>query len=282
MGSSTRLGKREAIGGATVERWFQDFLKREAAERSAAPCPRVLGIDEHFFTRRLGYATTFCDLRRHAVYDVVLGRSEASLEKYLERLPGKDQVQVVCMDLASGYRVMVRKHFPNARIVADRFHVIRLINHHFLACWRDIDPVGAKHRGLLSLMRRHRHNLNPEQRTKLSAYFDRFPAIGHIYRFKQRLCYLLLKQHRTRKQCSPLATRFLKAIYQLRQARLAQLVALGDTLNAWSAEIATMWRFTRNNGITEGFHTKMEVLQRQAYGFRNFNNYRLRVKIMCS
>ena len=47
-------------------------------------------------------------------------------------------------------------------------------------------------------------------------------------------------------------------------------------------EIATMWRFTRNNGITEGFHTKMEVLQRQAYGFRNFNNYRLRVKVMCS
>ena len=32
-----------------------------------------------------------------------------------------------------------------------------------------------------------------------------------------------------------------------------------------------MWRFTRNNGITEGFHTKMEVLQRQAYGFRNFH-----------
>ena len=42
-----------------------------------------------------------------------------------------------------------------------------------------------------------------------------------------------------------------------------------------------MWRFTRNNGITEGFHTKMEVLQRQAYGFRNFRNYRLRVRVMC-
>ena len=40
-----------------------------------------------------------------------------------------------------------------------------------------------------------------------------------------------------------------------------------------------MWRFTRNNGITEGFHTKMEVLQRQAYGFRNFQNYRLRVRV---
>ena len=49
-----------------------------------------------------------------------------------------------------------------------------------------------------------------------------------------------------------------------------------------NAEIAAMWRFSRNNGIAEGFHTKMEILQRQAYGFRNFQNYRLRVRVMCS
>jgi hypothetical protein len=35
---------------------------------------------------------------------------------------------------------------------------------------------------------------------------------------------------------------------------LAPLVSLGETLHSWSAEIARMWRFTRNNGITEGFH----------------------------
>jgi len=280
--SRSRLGQREGIGSATVERWFQDFLRRAEAERRGADCPRLLGIDEHFFTRRQGYATTFCDLRGHKVFDVVLGRSEAGLEDYLSKLPGKDRVRVVCMDLASGYRSLVRKHFPNAKIVADRFHVIRLINHHFLACWREIDPVGSKSRGLLSLLRRHRHNLKPEQMARLEQYFEKFPAVRQIYRFKQRLCYLLLKKHRTRKQCLPLVERFLKAIHQLRQAGLAQLVQLGETLNAWSLEIACMWRFTKNNGITEGFHTKMEVLSRQAYGFRNFNNYRLRVKIMCS
>ena len=280
--SRSRLGQREGIGSATVERWFQDFLRRAEAERRGADCPRLLGIDEHFFTRRQGYATTFCDLRGHKVFDVVLGRSEAALEDYLSKLPGKDRVRVVCMDLASGYRSLVRKHFPNAKIVADRFHVIRLINHHFLACWREIDPVGSKSRGLLSLLRRHRHNLKPEQMARLEQYFEKFPAVRQIYRFKQRLCYLLLKKHRTRKQCLPLVERFLKAIHQLRQAGLAQLVQLGETLNAWSLEIACMWRFTKNNGITEGFHTKMEVLSRQAYGFRNFNNYRLRVKIMCS
>jgi len=279
--SRSRLGQREGIGSATVERWFQDFLKRLAAERSGAPCPQVLGIDEHFFTRRHGYATTLCDLRGRKVFDVVLGRSAASLDSYLERLEGKSRVRVVCMDLASAYRALVRKHFPNARIVADRFHVIRLINHHFLACWRELDATGAKHRGLLSLMRRHRHNLQPDQQLRLAAYLAERPALELIYRFKQRLCYLLLKRHRTRRQCEHLVPRFLRAIHQLRQAGLPQLAQLGETLQSWSQEIATMWRFTRNNGITEGFHTKMEVLQRQAYGFRNFQNYRLRVKVMC-
>lgn len=79
----------------------------------------------------------------------------------------------------------------------------------------------------------------------------------------------------------PLVNRFLKALHQLKDSGLAQLVKLGETLSSWAVEIATMWRFTRNNGITESFHTKMEVLQRQAYGFRNFENYRLRVRVMC-
>ena len=233
-------------------------------------------------TRRKGYATTLCDLHRHKVYDVVLGRSEIALEAYLQRLEGKAEVRVVCMDLASVYRAIVRKHFPNARIVADRFHVIRLINHHFLACWREVDPAGARNRGLLSLLRRHRHNLSPEQQQRLAAYLAAQPALEQIYRFKQRLCYLLLKKHRTRRQCQQLAPRFLRAVYQLRQAGLPQLVQLGDTLNAWRQEIASMWRFTRNNGITEGFHNKMELITRQAYGFRNFENYRMRVKVLCS
>ncbi len=278
----SRLGRRENIGAATVERYFQRGLQRQFREWHPPRCPVLLGIDEHFFTKRRGYATTFCDLRNHKIYDVVLGRSEAALEAYLSRLEGKDQVQVVCMDLACVYRSIVRKHFPHARIVADRFHVIRIVNHHFLACWKDLDPVGSRNRGLTSLIRRHPHNLKPGQQTRLAAYLTAHPALELIYRFKQKLCYLVLNKHRTRKQCARLAPRLLSAIYQLKQAGLSHLVQLGDTLHAWREEIATMWRFTSNNGITEGFHNKMELISRQAYGFRNFENYRMRVKVLCS
>ena len=181
------LSKREKIGSATVGRWFHDCLGRLLCEVKNAPCPRVLGIDEHFFSRKDGYATTLCDLGKNKVYDVVLGRSEASLEGYLTRLKGKDLVEVVCMDLSSTYRAIVKKHFPKAKIVADRFHVIRLVNHHFLATWKMLDPVGGKSRGLLSLMRRHRANLkSPEQADRLEAYLSEMPVLKLHLRLQAR------------------------------------------------------------------------------------------------
>lgn len=276
-----RLGQRQGIGAATVDRYFQRSLRRQFGEWRSPRCPKILGLDEHFFTRKKGYATTFCDLNKHRVYDVVLGRSEAALAAYLEKLEGREQVRVVCIDLSSPYRALIRRYFPNAQIVADRFHVIRLVNHHFLACWRERDPTGAKNRGLLSLMRRHQKNLRPEQLTRLQAYLAQHPILAALYAFKQRLCSLLGIKHRTRRQCLPLIAGLLAMVATLRQSPLAPMVTLGETLFSWRKEIMTMWRFTRNNGITEGLHNKMEVISRQAYGFRNFQNYRLRTKVLC-
>ncbi|MCM2278069.1 MAG: transposase, partial [Oligoflexia bacterium] len=54
-----------------------------------------------------------------------------------------------------------------------------------------------------------------------------------------------------------------------------------QTLRSWLEPIVRMWRFTKNNGITEGLHTKMEMISRRAYGFRNFKNYRLRMIALC-
>ena len=121
-----------------------------------------------------------------------------------------------------------------------------------------------------------------QQELRLLTYLAERPALDLIDRFKQRLCYLLLKKHKAKKQCQTLIPRFLRAVHELRQSGLAQLVTLGDTLHSWSEEIVRMGRFTRSNGITEGFHNKMETINRQAYGFRNFENYKQRVQVLCS
>jgi transposase len=275
------LSRSLRIGTATVERWFHDYLKRKVAETKNTPCPQVMGIDEHFFTKKKGYATTICNLKTHKVYDVTLGRSETALDGYFRALKGKDNVQVVVMDLSRTYRNIIEKHFPNAKIVSDRFHVIRLVNHHFLKVWADIDPKGRKNRGLLSLMRRHKWNLRPEQVDNLYSYLKNLPGLKEIYDFKQDLVKLLLTKKQTQYQCKSLIPMFLDFVYKLKDSALQSLVTLGKTLESWREEVVRMFRFTKNNGITEGFHNKMETISRRAYGFKNFENYRLRVKALC-
>jgi len=269
------------LGSATVERWYQDFVRLEHLKTFGAPCPIILGIDEHFFTRKKGYATTFVDLRKNKVFDVQIGRSKKALRGYLEKLKGRERVKVVVMDLSETYRSIAREFFPNAKIVADRFHVVRLVNHHFLAAWKQFDPEGRQDRGLLSLMRRHAWNLKEDQPAKLKSYFARFPALEAIYEFKQELVSLLLVKHRTKKQCSTLVRLFLSLKQQLRSSPIPSLETLGQSIHDWQEEIVRMWRFTKTNSITEGLHNKMEMITRRAYGMRNFENYRLRVRVHC-
>jgi transposase len=281
--SQRTLQQELKMGNATVERWYQRAVDLKMREVALRRCPQILGIDEHFFTRKKGYATTFVDLKLHKVFDVVLGRSEASLKTFLERLEGRDRVKVVVMDLSETYRSIIKKYFPNAMIVADRFHVIRLINHHFLKAWQHFDETGRKNRGLLSLMRRHRWNLSEEQMEKLDRYlFKEMPVMGAIYDFKQQLCEFMLIKSITTRDVRRYARPFLTKLAELKDHPVEPLRVLGRTLMAWLEEIVRMWRFTKTNSITEGLHTKMEMISRRAYGFRNFKNYRLRVIVLCS
>jgi transposase len=276
------LAKREAIGSATVARWFHDHLKLEELKLSGEPCPQVLGIDEHFFTRKLGFATTLCDLKNHKVYDVVLGRSEASLEAYFQALRDREKVKVVCMDLSSTYRALVRRYFPQAKIVADRFHVIRLIGQAFRMVWKQLDAQGNAHRGLRSLVMRRPDRLSPEQQIRLADYLKKHPALEAVYVFKQQVDALLREKTCTARRCRELIPRLLDYIEELKASGFTALPSLGTTIDSWKQEVAAMWRFSKNNGITEGFHNKMEMIARRAYGFRNFNNYRTQVRVMCS
>jgi transposase len=241
----------------------------------------VLGIDEHFFTRKQGFATTFVDLKNHKVFDVVLGRYEADLKEFLETLPGKENVRIIVIDLSEHYRRLIEKYFPNALIVADRFHVIRWVNHQFLNAWKQLDPTGRKDRGILSLMRRHQWNLKPDQAVKLENYFSQHPQIKAIYDFKQGLVELLLNKKITQKKAKQLIPQFLWHMNECLNSPITPFRELGRTLRRWMEPIVRMWRFTKSNGITEGLHTKMEMISRRAFGFRNFQNYRLRVIALC-
>lgn len=280
--SQQALARDLHLGKSTIERWYHQFYRRLNQEIKHRHCPRVLGIDEHSFSRKKAFATTFCDLHKRRVFDVVQGRYSSDLSTYLKSLKGKERVQIICMDLSSSYKSIAQKYFPQALIVADRFHVIRQVNQHCLASYQHIDPKLKYHRGLLAALRTRPDRLTSKRQQARDDYLKQQPAVAAIYWFKQRLHSLLMNKRCTAEQCRQLIPRFLEAINQLKASPFKSLRTLGKTLWQWREEIVRMWRFTKTNGITEGFHRKMKLIQRRAYGFKNFENYRLRVRVLCS
>jgi transposase len=278
---ASSMARISRMGAATVGRIYAQFTERKAAERIRLQCPMVLGIDEHTLHKGQRFATTFCDLKNHKVFDIVKGRSEADMLAFLGSLKGRERVRVVCIDLSSPYRSMIRRWFPNARIVADRFHVVRVLMLHFMDLCRQIAPVIKSHRGHLALLRTAPERLDPDQLKRLQSLFAQHPALAALHERMHSLRRLLNVKNRTKRQCRPLISKLLHSIAELKASGFPPLVTLAQTLASWREEIACMWRFTKNNGITEGFHRKMKLIQRRAYGFRNFQNYRLRVIAQC-
>ena len=275
------LAMRESLGEATVARIYAEHTRLKASERMTLNCPQVLGIDEHTLHKHQRFATTLCDLKNHKIFDVVEGRSGLSLARFFSRLKGRENVRVVCIDLSSSYRTLVRRWFPRALIVADRFHVIRLVHHHLLKMGRQLVPQLAWNRPWLNLLRSRLDKLSPERKLELEALLQAQPTLRPIFEMKEDLCTLLRHSRKNKRECRSLVKQLLFLIERLKKADFEEPQALAKTLQSWSKEIARMWRFSRNNGITEGFHRKMKLIQRRAYGFRNFNNYRLRVIAQC-
>lgn len=165
------------------------------------------------------------------------GRSAADLADYLHQLKGKNRVRVVCMDLSETFRSIARKSFPNALVVADRFHVVRLALHHLMKTCGQIDPQLRWSRGMTVCLRKHAKNLTEKQEKKLADYLENSPAIRVIYDFKEELMTLLNQKDQTKDQCRLLTHDLLENITLLKDSEFDNCQTLGKTLESWQAEI---------------------------------------------
>ncbi len=135
--------------------------------------------------------------------------------------------------------------------------------------YRELSDKVKSNRGILAILRTKPERLTPKQQIKKEQFFADNPAINVIYQFQQQLHELLMHRAMNAKWCRKKIPRFLEMIDALKKSTFKALVSLGKTFYHWREEIVRMWRFRKSNGINEGFHRKMKLIQRRAYGFRN-------------
>lgn len=244
------------------------------------PFPKTIGIDEHLFRRYknrvLGWVTCLVDYDHGRLYELVEGKSIDDLKAALGEKRGRENVRFVTMDLSETYRGFARSFFPDAQIVADKFHVVRLFSR--LVSRKRIDATGDERANpIRSLLLRRRDDLETHERRALDVYLATHPDVREVYDYKEAMGRIYRMKGAER------AYRVFKNLVD-RMGRSTQegVKRLRQTLLDWKREILAYFVTGLTNARTEGFNNKAKMLKRRAFGYKSFPHYRLRLLKACA
>lgn len=243
------------------------------------PWPSTLGIDEHSFRRLRGrteFATSLVDYSNKRVYELVQGKTTADLLGQVGHIGGRENVKNVILDLCDPFKNFARDHFPNAKIVADKFHVLRLITPALIRKRYEITGTraDANARRLLTMSS---YKLDHWERRALWEYMEKYPDLHELYRAKE----MLHRFYRTRGLHRASAA-FIAMTDEMGHSLLPEIKTLRKTLMKWKNEILAYFETGLTNGRTEGYNNIAKLVQRRAFGYRSFRNYRLRFLSACA
>ena len=298
--ATRRAGRGEAIAdtaavlgcgwhtvNASVRRWGQALLDADG-DRIAAVV--ALGLDETLFCRggrfaQRAWSTSIVDVARGQLLDMVPGRTADGPARWLLRRPASwlEQIRWAVLDLSGPYRAAYDTAVPDAAQVADPFHVVRLANTALDEVRRRVQNQTLGHRGhahdplyrARKLLVSASENITDNGRTKLRGLLDAGDPHGEV-------------------RDAWHAKETLRSIYDIPDTevgaatvnQLAQdlqdpglppeINRLGRTISNWRHQIAN-WHAARvTNAATEAANNLIKRVKRVAFGFTNFNNYRIR------
>lgn len=275
-----QIAEQEWLHQATVQDIFKRWAK-QARKQPAPLCVRVLGIDEISLTKgQQQYALVLSDLERRCVIAVFPNRLQETLEQWLDALSPAQRLAIGCVsiDMWESYRTVIRAKLPPARRVADRFHVMRQLNERLTQMRRTLQAqatpeVQAVLKGSRWVLVKNREELTPKEAAKLEQVLVACPELRTLYLLKEEFR-LIFEKVKTRDQ----AERFLRAwVCKAQQTQDKFLLKFVATLLNWWTEILNYFIERVTNGFVEGMNRALRAIIDRAFGYRNFDNFRLQV-----
>jgi transposase len=239
------------------------------------PWPKTIGIDEHSFQKRrrgtIPFATMIVDYVNKKPFEVVDSKTTARLKEKLAAIPGRVNVRNVVLDLCDPFKNFAHEFFPNAELIADKFHVIRLL-HPAINRHRRALPGHSKNRRLRALLLTSSHRLDSFEKADLMNFLNDHPTLKELWIAKEKIHTLYRTKGLNRARWV-----LHRLVEDLMKSEIKELNTLAKTLWKWSVEILNYFKTRLTNARTEGFNNLAKVIKRRAYGYRNFENYRRRL-----
>jgi transposase len=260
------------------------------ADRKRLNKTTAIGLDETSFTklgsrRYRDYATTVADVENHQIIDILPSRNYTDVAGWIDKQPEawKQRIGFGALDMSATYAAVYSVILPRAKQVVDPFHAIALANRALDDVRRRVQMQQLGHRGRRDdpLYRARRALLMGEEKLDQSAterlsslleLGDPNAEVAIAYRVKERL----RDFYRTRDLLE--ARQMLKDLERhcLKRAMPPEIQRLGRTIRRWFEKLCNYHLARVTNGPTEALNNLVKRIKRIGFGFRNFENYRIR------
>ena len=280
-----QVARREDLGYKVVQRAYYQAVATELAAQPP-PVVRRLGIDEIALKKgHRDFALVLSDLDTKRVLALLPDRAQATLEAYLSSWTPRQRaaVEEVALDLWAPYHGAVGRVLPQARRVADRFHVMKNLTAQVNDARRKLQreapaPVRAHLKGCRWLLVKNQADLSAEEAARLAVIYEQAPELGQVH--AQKEAFRLIFE--TAPDQATAATRLQEWSAAVEAQAGGHLTKFLTTLRNWWGEILNYWPNRVSSGVVEGLNNKLKLIKRRAFGYRNFEHFRLRVLWECA
>ncbi len=247
----------------TVRLIFKDYIAA-LSEKIRFETPKWIGIDEIHLIRPRG---VIANIQNNTIVELLHNRNKDTMVHYLSHLEGRDQVQYVAMDMWKPYRDAVEAVLPQARIIIDKFHVLRMANNAMEGIRKGYRETltSKQRRGLLHdrfvLLKREK-DLSDQESLTLSGWIQNYPELGQAYRLKEQ--FFGIYDAQTKADALQRYTAWEKSVGPDVREAYADLIRAWSN---WQPYILNYFDHPVTNAYTESLNNLIRVMNRLGRGY---------------
>jgi len=270
--SFNEVSKKLKVSSNTLTRVLKEGLKNYQIDWKNFGEEIYLGVDEHSF-RGKNLLITITELKKQKLLAILPDDRQKTLDEFFSKIPEeiKPKIKGCCIDLKISYKNAIKKHFPKTQIVVDKFHLVKLANQSMEEIRRIIFSSTKRQPRVRRIMLKGKEKISSIEELKLKQIFETFSDFPDL-----KASYIIKERIREMYQMNSIeaARKHLKiTILLLEESNSYYLQSLKRTLKRWRKEILNYFLLPITNAFTEGCHTKIKMVKRVSFGFKNVYNY---------
>jgi transposase len=275
--TATYAAAKFGICDKTAAEIYQNIAKKKQLDHPLLT--QVIGIDEIALHKgHKDFVVVITDITNKKVIDVVEDRKKAALEAYMGKWSEefKSGIKYVAIDLWGPYRSVIETILPNSKPVADRFHVMQNLNKALDNCRKEekkesVDKEVWKNAKYIVL--KNYEDLTEEQTEMLLRVLEVSPTLKTCHELKESF----RKIFNDSKNKDEGRTKLYDWILNIAHSEITEYYEFVRTLLNWKENILNYFEEHISSGFVEGVNNKIKLIKRKAFGFNNFENFRIKI-----